>query len=296
MDLNGLISTITTSTAALVAIIGGFLVSRVISLSSEQTGIKRKVREVKNDLMAKKELLQNVENYLLYDDAKQFLKDNILKILKKESLSIIINKDKRNYRSEEELNPFFKDMEDIIEDLYRLFDRLEEIEDDFGDFFIKNKHLLRNVEKKEFYEIAYEGMIDWVNSEHSEINTLGLAGISIKTFPLIPVVNLEYKEKEREQTRLMDDIRVLGLQIDEQRKILDDYGKPQWVWGGLAVLVYACFVGIVYPSMLLPYPENIYNDDLTKKFLLILFFSQLVSLIFYLGFAMYKLTNDKEES
>ncbi|WP_263406693.1 hypothetical protein [Niallia endozanthoxylica] len=39
MDLNSLITTIISSSAALVAIIGGFLVSRVIALSSEQTGI-----------------------------------------------------------------------------------------------------------------------------------------------------------------------------------------------------------------------------------------------------------------
>ncbi|AZV41401.1 hypothetical protein BAOM_0789 [Peribacillus asahii] len=48
--------------------------------------------------------------------------------------------------------------------------------------------------------------------------------------------------------------------------------------------------------MLLPYPADTYNDSLTKTFLLILFFSQLVALFVYLGFAMYKLTNDKDES
>ncbi|MFB5284535.1 hypothetical protein [Peribacillus sp. Hz7] len=81
-----------------------------------------------------------------------------------------------------------------------------------------------------------------------------------------------------------------------QMKILNDYGKPKWVWTGLFVLIYACIVGIIYPSTLLPYPKDIYDDVLTKWFLLGLFFSQLVALFVYLGFAMYKLTNDKDES
>ncbi|WP_186579773.1 hypothetical protein [Aquibacillus kalidii] len=49
-----LLSTIIISTAALVAIIGGFLESRIISTSSDQNGIKRKIREINNELVAKR--------------------------------------------------------------------------------------------------------------------------------------------------------------------------------------------------------------------------------------------------
>lgn len=296
MDLNGLISTITTSTAALVAIIGGFLVSRVISLSSEQTGIKRRIREIDNDLLAKQELLRSVENYLLEDDAKDFLKENIEKILQKESLSLIVNEDKYNYRSEEEMKPYFDEMKIIIEELYSLFDHLDELDEEFDDFYIKNKQHLKDLEKRDFYQIAYEGMMDWINSQSQTHTPLGLASFNIRSVSNLPTANFEYKDKKKERGRLIDDIRVLELQKEEQKKILGDYGKPRWVWGGLAVLIYACIVGIIYPSILLPYPANTYNDSLTKVFLLILFFSQLVGLFVYLGFAMYKLMNDKSDS
>ncbi|MED4827347.1 hypothetical protein [Bacillus atrophaeus] len=293
MDLNGLISTITTSTAALVAIIGGFLVSRVISLSSEQTGIKRRIREIDNDLLAKKELLQNIENYLLEEDAKDFLKDNIKKLLQMESLSEIINEDKYNYRSEEELKPYFNEMQNIMQELFTLFDKLEELDDDFDDFYKKNNHHLKDIEKRDLYEIAYDGMMDWVSSQSQSSDPFALALNYRPPISNLPSVNLEYRDKKREHDRLYDDIRVLELQIEEQRKILNDYGKPRGVWGGFAVLVYACIVGIIYPSMLLPYPTDTYNDNLTKYWLLILFFSQLVALFVYLGFAMFKLMKDE---
>jgi len=68
MDLNILISTIVTATAALVAIIGGFLVSRVITMASERKGIER-IRELKNDLSAKRKMYDRAELVLLNEDA-----------------------------------------------------------------------------------------------------------------------------------------------------------------------------------------------------------------------------------
>ncbi|MGP9038101.1 hypothetical protein ACT1WM_16475 [Bacillus stercoris] len=295
MDLNGLISTITTSTAALVAIIGGFLVSRVISLSSEQTGIKRRIREIDNDLLAKKELLQNVEDYLLEDDAIDFLEDNIIKILQRETLSEIINQDTNNKRSEEELKPYFNEMQNIIKELWTLINKLEIFDDDFDDFYKENNHNLKDKEKRDLYEIAYEGMMDLLRDsqpQSSDPFAIGLNLSSLSSFKPRSV-NLEYNDKKKERDRLYDDIRVLELQIEEQRKILNDYGKPRGVWGGFAVLVYACIVGIIYPSVLLPYPTDTYNDNLTKYWILFLFFSQLVALFVYLGFAMFKLMKDE---
>jgi len=81
MDLNNLLSTTINSTSALVAIIGGFLVSRVISLSSEQNSIKRRLREINNEISAKEKMLDNIINWLFEDDLNDFIKANCKKIL-----------------------------------------------------------------------------------------------------------------------------------------------------------------------------------------------------------------------
>lgn len=104
-----------------------------------------------------------------------------------------------------------------------------------------------------------------------------------------------YRQKKRDRDSLKDDLTVLEIHKDEQKKILMDYGQPKGLWMGLAVLVYACLVGVVYPSTLLPYPKNIYNDEDTKWLLLGLFFSQLLFLFIYLGYYMYILTKEEKE-
>lgn len=49
-DPNWLLSTLAQSTAALVAIIGGFLVSRLVQLSSEKTGLRRRLAAANDEL------------------------------------------------------------------------------------------------------------------------------------------------------------------------------------------------------------------------------------------------------
>ena len=58
-DPNWLLATMAQSAAALVAIIGGFLVSRVITLSTERRGLDRRVREMRESAEDKRKLLSD---------------------------------------------------------------------------------------------------------------------------------------------------------------------------------------------------------------------------------------------
>ncbi len=59
-DPNWLLATMAQSAAAMVAVIGGLLVSRVITLSSERRGLDRRVREIRERTDDKKSLLGEV--------------------------------------------------------------------------------------------------------------------------------------------------------------------------------------------------------------------------------------------
>ena len=284
MDLNNLITTTTTSTAALVAIIGGFLVSRVISISSEQNGIKRKIREINNDLIAKRDIITNIEKYLFEDDLNDFVTNkNINRMLSGESLEDIIEEDEYTFLSMQELEPYLRQLREIANELYGLIENTDEVYTKFSQF------------NKEFYDFVYPDRKEWYAMIFEEIYKLSqpqptgmLSGFGsfISGNP-----NTDYRESKKEKERLENEITILDLQKNEQIKILDDYGQPKWIWSGLFVLIYASIVSIIYPSTLLPYPPNTYNDIQTKWLILSLFYSQLFALFIYLGFAMYKLTH-----
>ncbi|MGE7687331.1 hypothetical protein [Peribacillus simplex] len=288
--MNDLVTTIIAATAGLVAIIGGFLVSRVIAIASEQNGISRRIREIKNDLLAKRETKRNAEKFLFEEDLDYFVTyKNIKRILLGRTLEEVMEEDEYDYLTEEQLEPYYKQVKEMASELMELHGSTDDYYEEFSVF------------KKFFTDYKYPNRMNWyerifkVIDDMAQPEAQGIFGhINLGTAISIPT-NTDYKDTKKERDRLTDDIRVLELQLEEQFRILDYYGKPKWVWSGLLVLVYACLVGIVYPSTLLPYTEKVHDDVLTKWFLLGLFYSQLLLLVVYLGAAMYQLTHPKEK-
>lgn len=293
MDLNNLITTIISSTAALVAIIGGFLVSRVISLSSEQNSIKRKIREIDNDIFAKKELAESVKEYLFEDDLDDFVtKENILRMFEEKSLEDIIDEDGYTGLCKEELEPYFEQLEDIINEMLYMIEKSGTEYETLGELYKLNN--IKYPNRKDWYDKVYDAIVELNEPKSKDGSFISDMFASVLKSPDTSP-NIYYRDKEKELDRLSDDIRILDLQKDGQLKILDDYGKPKWIWSGLFVLIYASIVGIVFPSTLLPYPAETYDDSLTKWTILGLFFSQLLVLFIYLGLAMRKLTHTEEK-
>ncbi|MFC5734325.1 hypothetical protein [Cytobacillus gottheilii] len=298
MDLNTLISTIITSTAALVAIIGGFLVSRVISISSEQNSIKRRIREINNDIMAKQEISKGIEDYLFEDDLGDFVtRKNIKRIFNGLTLDETIEEDDFTRLTKEEIEPYFNQIKEMIDELEHKLISSENTYNSFKEFHKDNEEL-KYPNRKDWYEKIFKVIDDSLRQQ--SINGVFGIGVSLPKYDsldvdfasLTPNHNYGYYVKEHE--KIEDEIKVLELQKKAQQDLLNNFGKPAWIWSGIAVLIYASIVGIVYPSVLLPYPLDTYNDSLTKWFLLSLFYSQLFALFAYLSFAMYKITHSSK--
>lgn len=121
IDLNILIGTIVTATAALVAILGGFLVSRVLTLSSEQNGIRRRIREIGKDILVKKDMLSRIENDILEEDVDDFIYENYEEILFKDKdfEEILSNEDFRG-RKENEFKPYIDELKAVYDDFFLL--------------------------------------------------------------------------------------------------------------------------------------------------------------------------------
>lgn len=299
MDLNTLISTIITSTAALVAIIGGFLVSRVISISSEQNSIKRRIREINNDLIAKREISRGIEDYLFEDDLGDFVtKKNIKRIYNGLTLDEVIEEDASNRLTKEELEPYFIQLNEMTEEIHDCLDSAENPYDSFKEF-LTDFDDLKYPDRKEWYEkifIVIKNLLSQSRLNPLFGTTVLLSNDNDFMFDIDRMTpNKNYGYYVKEQEKIEDEIKVLKLQRKAQQELLKDYGKPAWVWSGILVLIYASIVGIIYPSTLLPYPLGVYDDGLTKWFLLSLFYGQLIALFAYLIFAMYKLTHSAED-
>lgn len=310
MDLNILIATTVTATAALIAIIGGFLISRVITLSSEQNGIRRRLREIKLSAQTQEHLLAEIEENLLAEDQEDFILDNYVELIfDKIPLEELLEHDENPYRKRtiKDLEPVVEELIQVEADLQEMFHNRgvsysDDLPSEYSVFF--NKESLTVKHREYWYELLYDehrlrmdskpkearGMFDIPNLDVAPIRTFDRVSATIQT----QAGEQAYQQKHRDRDTYKNELDYLKKQEEEQEQILRDYGKPQGMWGGLFVLIYASIVGIGYPITLLPYPLETYNDEVTKHFILGLFFSLLVSLFVYLAINMHRLTKDEK--
>lgn len=295
--MDALITTIITSTAALTAIIGGFLVSRVITLSSEQNGINRKIRELTNEIDAKQDMLNEVTNYIIRDDAFNFIIDNVDDLSTSDlPLEEIHKNDQYKELSINQLEPFVKKFRSIYKELFALMKGSNTLPRDFNDFRKSLKAELSKPDILDYYDLAYDNIFDSLSKDTSSSNIhfpqLGFLSIQGK----VRTDSYYYHEQVKIKEQLESELVILNLQQKEQEKILSDFGKPVGVWSGLFVIIYSGIVGIACPVTLLPYPAQQYDDSRVRVFLIALFLSELLVLFGYLILAMKKLTkNDRKE-
>lgn len=286
MDLTSLISAIISATAALVAIIGGFLVSRVISISNDQSFLKRTIDGLKTDIKHKKELLKEVNTYLFEDDLEDFVtKDNLTLLLKGRKLEEIIAEADYTYLTQEELSPYFDILIEIKEEVENYL-RSDEFETNSSDRLIEQKDM-KHPDRSDWYKIMEEIVVDFYSpSPFSHISFLSPSTTAS--------ANTEYRYKKREKEQLKNEIKILSSQKTEHESTINNYIEASWIWSGIGVLIYSSLVGMLYPATLLPYPINYYNDAQTKILVITLFGSGLLSIFLYLITAVYKMTSRKE--
>lgn len=298
MDLNGLISTIITATSALVAIIGGFLVSRVITLSGERSAIERRLKEINNDLITKQKMLEQIEKDFLEEEIEDFINDYCEEIIIEEkSIQEILDEDDSSDLTLEILEPYIEELFSIRDEVFKLIEETDEnyvLPNNLNELMKDNNIIIEG--KKDLHELVYKTIYNLMPDEPSTIFGTNFKLTAVDHRNLLKGTSVfsqqMLRDRINERNTLRNEVQTLIIRKNEQEKILGDYGKPSGLWGGLWVLIYSCIVGIAYPSVLLPYPKNTYDDVTTKWFLLFLFFSELIALFIYLGVSMFKLTKN----
>jgi hypothetical protein len=109
-DPNWLLSTAAQAAAAIVAIVGGFLVSRVLGLSAERTRLEAALREVRASLAFKTHEAHRVDIRIVESDANDFIDDITEYLVESRGLGTLgeaMRKADRRGLTEDQLSPFY---------------------------------------------------------------------------------------------------------------------------------------------------------------------------------------------
>ncbi|MEK5176757.1 hypothetical protein NST63_26815 [Heyndrickxia sp. FSL W8-0496] len=248
-----LLTAIITISAGLVAIIGGFLVSRLIALSSERNSIQGKISEYQQEIKRINEKIdeQNKELYkidLKWFSQKAFSNNDfhippLSELVKDEFINI-------GKRTEEELKPIY---EDIVK------------------------------RRGDFLEGARAPKMD--SKVKDVLSNIKLSDLNLPF--TIPIKTEEELEKEKKQKRAternnyhtsrkqhLDVIKELEKEkkywdekIEDNQLLLKHVGKPRGIVGGIVFIVMSIIFGIVTPICYLPMKSGDMTESLRYVFL-----------------------------
>ena len=239
-DPSWLLATVATCTAALVAIVGALLVSRVISLSSDQASLQRRSDELGAQVASLTERLHDVRAELLRNDAVDFVHeaaDDIIERRGHVDLGVLMERHDSRGRTAEELRPYVEEAAAAVADAFRQGDP---------------RLMLRTSADR--YALLYARLLEVLHAEGRDGGTVAADGSASTTgaagrFTLKQ--EEEYRERLREQQSLVSTRRTLELQQRQVDAALRGLSNPPGLWTGLAVLVAFAGAGVVVPLVIM---------------------------------------------
>lgn len=316
LDPNWLYSATAQSAAAIVAIMGGFIVSRILALNSEKRTLRNQLEAARHRLSLLEQ--QQREAYHRYQiiRVERFF-DDVSDYLMKEKalppLEELVRRYPDLHLDPEVLKHEYETLSQSSLAARQFLDQHADIIDVnqplvFEDWLAENKLDLseldvsaydREILKQEYDRRRAEGME--IKAERARNQAPSIIGFPTDHLIYAPPDFTKYEvyKRQRQDTRLEkaeDGLRSLQHEcqfvegeVHRLRSQLDSFAFPPNLWLGFVVLTYFAGVGIIVPLRLMPSePSEVYDTGL-KNLTIGLFSSGLLAVLIYLALQLRQL-------
>lgn len=287
-DPNWLLSTAAQSGAALVAIVGGFLVSRLVTLSAEREGIKRRLREVRETRALTETHLDAVsaERDRVYRKwFREHHLDDVLTALgavEPATLLAWMPRGSTQEQMELEAEALVMEVREAAEAITTMYDSAKSPPDEVSllraDGLVVPEHL----------EAIYEGVARIIAKQRRPRSSWGMGYEGLVLPSLVPRSDLAYQRPDtnvqREQ-QLRGEVELLASDETRLVEALSSVERPRFLRLGLGSFIYFALVGVLVPVVLMslrPVPDAL----AARLVVALLFGSGLLSVVVYLVVAL----------
>lgn len=292
-DLTDILTTISAASASIVAILGGFIASKLITISGERSGVLERIKQINEELslrIAERDKLKATNDE---DDALDFIDDHFEELIKNDNLdNVYANVDHPNITLEV-LRPYWEKAKVLIDRFVENDNRETELNDDYIP-----KALMQTVKDDEFgYQILLK-CGNWVKKQIRESkrsnNRFDLIVPDLDAIKFRPAISSYSYEKNKEIMSQHDSaISMLELYKKQCEEQIQTLKKPRGM--GLGLLIFALFTlfCIIAPLIFCPLStENYKIYVIAKSIFLTLFGIGLISIFGYLLYLL-KWNNNK---
>jgi hypothetical protein len=300
-DANWFLSTTAQSAAALVAIIGGFLISRLISLVADKSLLVQNLDELRSRRQVKEMEFERFQKIVSTKTHKWFLDDNLL--------NIVENRGNSNFaKMVEDFNRLGSDPQDIAEYantlkavVTRAFKDIAIVRTETGRLPLTREDMrlegirIGSEHDEEIYEIVASLLarptdVESVFAENDplaeSLSPLQSEAATIADDASTPDIALSRHDAAiKERNRLNEELSVIGGEINLLESRIPGKEQQRRIIQGFAVLAYFSLVGIVYPLYLLSRNPLVAHGS-TRSLVLFGFISGFIALLIFIWSAV----------
>lgn len=249
-DFTSILTTIAACSASIVAILGGFIASKLIAINAERNEVDARISELDEEIGFFTEERDMLQEQLDEDDALDFIGDNIEYIINRSSLDDAYKEEERPRLEKEVLQPYWNRAEKIYSQ-YRVIVKKT------IDNYEKNDDGVP-VEAAKVFTQDFEYAVCKKICEHIEEQESPLAALR-RGLDATPITGKWYADTQEKVISADNKISYLMMQRKQQETRFKALKKPKGMKLGLALFAMFSAVNIVYPLSLSPYVTEDYQ-------------------------------------
>lgn len=253
LDYSSFFYSIAGCSATIIAIIGGFIAAKLISISADRENILDKIKEINDELNIKMKQHDNITEQLDDDDALDFVRDNVSELVDRRSIDIVYKPEEKPRLDYSKMEKYWLRALKICEEIINLGDeRASNVNSDKVPVILAKKYI------NEFdYGVCKKVLVE---IKKREKNSAYLSSLLFDTEDFIPqTAPFWYHEKEGEVEKLEMRIQELKFEKSQYEEKKRKIRKPKGMKSGLIIFIIFSFLGVFFP-LLCALMNKIYNN------------------------------------
>lgn len=275
-ELTSILITISAASASFVAILGGFIASKLLSINGDRDSIINNIVSLENEIKFLSERTSDLQYQLDEEDAISFIIDNLESLINGDSLDKVYVEQIQNHISKITLVPFW-------DKAYKLFlemrDAVSESDCLLNEDTMPAKLATKYVDSNFEYTVLFETCKS-INDKIQAKPTVGFLGIQGN---IQGTTGLWYSKNNDEIYKNNKKLKELEFKHKQMLKQKNELKKPKGMKQGLVVFALFSVLCILVPLIFVPYQTTNYTCYLIAKISFISIFALgIISIFIYL--------------
>lgn len=245
MDYSSFFYSIAGCSATIIAIIGGFIASKLISISADRDNILDKIKEINDELNMKTKQHDDIIEKLDDDDALDFVRDNVSKLVDHRSIDIVYKPEEKPKLDYFKMERYWVRALKICEEIFDLNEeQVCDVNSDKVPVVLAKKYTNEfdyGVCKKVLFEIEKRAKKRSANSLLFSVSLIDVGDIVPQT------AGLWYHEKAGEAEKLELRIEELKFEKSQYEEKKREIKKPKGMKSGLIIFIIFSILGVFLP-------------------------------------------------